>query len=87
MHQDCRELNLVHILRVQTIDDTVEQSDGRYNNSGGFYMSSYLEKYFSSRYNNIGPVRFQLILLDTLFGRELSILAAESASSCLSSGH
>ena len=21
MHQDCRELNLVHILRVQTIDD------------------------------------------------------------------
>ena len=28
MHQDCRELNLVHILRVQTIDDTVEQSDG-----------------------------------------------------------
>ena len=53
MHQDCRELNLVHILRVQTIDDTVEQSDGRYN--------------------NIGPVRFQLILLDTLFGRELSM--------------
>ena len=73
MHQDCRELNLVHLLRVQTIDDTVEQSDGRYNNSGGFYMSSYLEKYFSSRYNNIGPVRFQLILLDTLFGRELSM--------------
>ena len=73
MHQDCKELNLVHILRVQTIDDTVEQSDGRYNNSGGFYMSSYLEKYFSSRYNNIGPVRFQLILLDTLFGRELSM--------------
>ena len=73
MHQDCRELNFVHILRVQTIDDTVEQSDGRYNNSGGFYMSSYLEKYFSSRYNNIGPVRFQLILLDTLFGRELSM--------------
>lgn len=27
MHQDCRELNLVHILRVQTIDDTVEQSE------------------------------------------------------------
>jgi hypothetical protein len=73
MHQDCRELNLVHILRVQTIDDTVEQSDGRYNNSGGFYMSSYLKKYFSSRNNNIGPVRFQLILLDTLFGRELSM--------------
>ena len=73
MHQDCRELNLVHILRVQTIDDTVGQSDGGYNNSGGFYMSSYLEKYFSSRYNNIGPVRFQLILLDTLFGRELSM--------------
>lgn len=73
MHQDCRELNLVHILRVQTIDDTVGQSDGGYNNSGGFYMSSYLKKYFSSRNNNIGPVRFQLILLDTLFGRELSI--------------
>ena len=53
MHQDCRELNLVHILRVQTIDDTVGQSDGRNN--------------------NIGPVRFQLILLDTLFGRELSM--------------
>jgi len=70
MHQDCRELNLVHLLRVQTIDDTVEQSDGRYNNSGGFYMSSYLKKYFSSRNNNIGPVRFQLILFDTLFSRE-----------------
>lgn len=26
MHQDCRELNLVHILRIQTIDDTVGQS-------------------------------------------------------------
>lgn len=34
MHQDCRELNLVHILRVQTIDDTVGQSDGRNNNIG-----------------------------------------------------
>ena len=33
----------------------------------------YLKKYFSSRNNNIGPVRFQLILLDTLFGRELSM--------------
>ena len=53
MHQDCRELNLVHILRIQPIDDTVGQSDGRNN--------------------NIGPVRFQLILLDTLFGRELSM--------------
>ena len=45
MHQDCRELNLVHILRIQTIDDTVGQSDGRNN--------------------NIGPVRFQLILFHT----------------------
>ena len=55
MHQDCRELNLVHILRVQTIDDTVGQSDGRNN--------------------NIGPVRFQLILFHT--ERELFKFSAE----------
>ena len=34
MHQDCRELNLVHILRVQTIHDTIGQSDGKNNNIG-----------------------------------------------------
>ena len=55
MHQDCRELNLVHILRVQTIDDTVGQSDGRNN--------------------NIGLVRFQLILFHT--ERELFKFSAE----------
>ena len=55
MHQDCRELNLVHILRVQTIDDTVGRSDGRNN--------------------NIGPVRFQLILFHT--ERELFKFSAE----------
>ena len=60
----------VHVLRVQAVYNTVGQSDGRYNNSGSFYMSSYLEKYLCSRNNNIGPVRFQLILLNTLFGRE-----------------
>ena len=63
----------IHILSVQAVNNPVGQSDGRYNNSGSFYMSSYLEKYLCSRNNNIGPVRFQLILLDTLFGRELSM--------------